>query len=145
MKLVTCFVFLFALLFAVAAVPMGETNAQRMRRGLTPMKPRNLGRTSTAEFARRATPSGSPGQGCSSGPVQCCNSVQKSNSGLVSVLLGLLGVVLDGVTDIGLNCTPIDILGGGGNHCSSQTVCCKDNTYSGHGINIGCSPINIGL
>ena len=49
MKLVTFFAFLFALLFAVSAVPTAETNGERMRRGLTPMKPRNLGRATPAD------------------------------------------------------------------------------------------------
>ncbi|KAL1680618.1 fungal hydrophobin-domain-containing protein [Schizophyllum commune] len=148
MKLVTFFAFLFAMLFAVSAVPTAETNADRMRRGLTPMRPRNLGRATPADTASKHKPSGGGGNGqtCSSGPVQCCQSVQKSNSGgLLGVILKLLGIVLGEVTDIGLHCTPINVLGGGGNQCSAQTVCCKDNSYSGHGINIGCSPINIGL
>lgn len=46
-------------------------------------------------------------------PVQCCNSVQSSGSGgLVSLLLGLLGVVLNGVNvPIGLTCSPLSIIG----------------------------------
>lgn len=49
MKLVTFFAFLFALLVAVSAVPTAETNADRMRRGLTPMRPRNLGRATPVD------------------------------------------------------------------------------------------------
>ena len=49
---------------------------------------------------------------CSGGSVQCCNSVQESNSGgLVDVLLGLLGVVIDGVIPIGVTCSPITVIG----------------------------------
>ena len=135
MKLVTFFAFLFALLFAVSAVPTAETNADRMRRGLTPMRPRNLGRATpvdceslhslpprvnltftTAASKHKPSGGGGNGQSCSSGPVQCCQSVQKSNSGgLLGVILKLLGIVLGEVTDIGLHCTPINVLGGGGN------------------------------
>ncbi|KAF5348028.1 hypothetical protein D9758_010050 [Tetrapyrgos nigripes] len=82
---------------------------------------------------------------CNTGPIQCCNSVQSSNTGLVSGLLGLLGVVLGGVTaQVGVTCTPITVIGGGGNSCTAQPVCCENNSFNGI-IAIGCSPININL
>ncbi|PAV22587.1 hydrophobin [Pyrrhoderma noxium] len=92
-----------------------------------------------------ATPTPTGGQ-CNTGPVQCCQSVQDSGSGgLVSTLLGLLGVVLDGVNvPIGLTCSPISVIGLGGNSCTAQPVCCDNNSFNGL-IAIGCTPINIGL
>ncbi|KAL1685952.1 SC3 hydrophobin [Schizophyllum commune] len=83
------------------------------------------------------------GNSCSSGPVQCCNSVQQANSQSASLLLGLLGIVLQDLSVlVGLGCTPITVIGAGGNECSSTTVCCENNNFNGL-INIGCTPINI--
>ncbi|KAK0218799.1 hydrophobin 2 [Armillaria fumosa] len=82
---------------------------------------------------------------CSEGNMQCCNSLQSGNSGVVGTLLGLLGVVLSDVTAlVGITCTPITIVGLGGTSCSQQTVCCQNNTFNGI-IAIGCVPITISL
>ncbi|EEB97008.1 hypothetical protein MPER_03760, partial [Moniliophthora perniciosa FA553] len=43
-----------------------------------------------------ALPTEPAGQ-CNTGPVQCCNSVQSSSNPATSLLLGLLGVVVQGV------------------------------------------------
>ena len=44
--------------------------------------------------------------------------------------LGLLGIVLDGVTaQVGLTCSPISVIGvGSGSACSAQAVCCENNS-----------------
>ncbi|TFK38443.1 fungal hydrophobin-domain-containing protein [Crucibulum laeve] len=82
---------------------------------------------------------------CTTGPVQCCNSVQAANSAAASALLGLLGVVVDDVTAlVGITCTPITVIGVGGNSCNAQTVCCENNSFKGV-IAIGCTPVNIAL
>ncbi|KAF5338120.1 hypothetical protein D9758_015373 [Tetrapyrgos nigripes] len=82
---------------------------------------------------------------CNTGPIQCCNSVQSANHGIVPSLLRLLGVVLGDVTaQVGLTCNPITVIGGGGNSCTSQPVCCQNNSFNGI-IAIGCTPININL
>ncbi|KAJ3560049.1 hypothetical protein NP233_g384 [Leucocoprinus birnbaumii] len=93
-----------------------------------------------------AVPRGdSDGGSCNTGPISCCNSVQQATPQTVNLLQGLLGIVLGPITGlIGLNCSPLDILGVGGNSCSSQPVCCTNNQFNGL-INLGCTPININL
>ncbi|KAK0470645.1 hydrophobin 2 [Armillaria novae-zelandiae] len=82
---------------------------------------------------------------CSSGNMQCCQSVQSGSSSAVGLLLGLLNVVLSDVTAlVGITCTPITIVGLNSNSCNQQTVCCQNNTFNGI-IAIGCVPINISL
>ncbi|TRM65947.1 fruiting body protein SC1 [Schizophyllum amplum] len=82
---------------------------------------------------------------CSTGPVQCCNTVAETYDSHVAEILGELGIDVGSLSGlVGLQCAPITILGLGGNTCTAQTVCCSNNTYNGL-INIGCSPINIYL
>ncbi|EIW52875.1 fungal hydrophobin, partial [Trametes versicolor FP-101664 SS1] len=79
---------------------------------------------------------------CSTGPVQCCDSVQKSDAPEVQNALGLLNIPIGGVTGlVGLTCSPI--LGTlSSSSCSAQTVCCEDNSY-GTLVSIGCLPITL--
>ncbi|KAK0187135.1 hydrophobin-251 [Armillaria mellea] len=87
------------------------------------------------------------GNSCTTGAVQCCQSVESSGSTstLTSTLLGLLGVVIGDVgVNVGLTCSPISVIGVGGNSCSAQTVCCSNNSFNGV-VAIGCTPINVGL
>ncbi|KAF4580784.1 hypothetical protein EYR38_003071 [Pleurotus pulmonarius] len=102
--------------------------------------------TVTVTATPKPTETSGSGSQCSTGPIQCCNSVQSSGSGgLVSVLLGLLGVVLGGIdVPIGLTCNPISVIGIGGNSCNAQAVCCENNSFNGL-IAIGCTPININI
>ena len=53
----------------------------------------------------------------------------QSNSAAASLLLGLLGIVLGDITGlIGLDCSPINVVGiGSGNACSANAVCCTNN------------------
>lgn len=46
-------------------------------------------------------------------------------------MLGLLGIVLDDTNIVlGLQCSPISILGAGlGGSCANQAVCCQDNSH----------------
>ncbi|KAK0421531.1 hypothetical protein EV421DRAFT_2044658 [Armillaria borealis] len=46
-----------------------------------------------------AIPRGGDGNSCSTGPVQCCESVQKAGSGPVAALLGLVGAVVGANVD----------------------------------------------
>ncbi|KAI0764926.1 hydrophobin [Fomes fomentarius] len=81
-------------------------------------------------------------QSCSTGAVQCCQQTQDASSASSNIILGLLGIVLGPITGlIGLNCSPITVIGvGTGNACSSNTVCCTNNNVGGL-ISIGCVPV----
>ncbi|KIK67773.1 hypothetical protein GYMLUDRAFT_237980 [Collybiopsis luxurians FD-317 M1] len=92
-----------------------------------------------------ATPTprgGEPASSCTTGPIQCCNSVQSASSSGVGLLLGLLGIVLQDLDVlVGLDCSPITVIGVGSNGCSAQAVCCEDNSSSL--ISIGCVPVQL--
>ncbi|KAI0775002.1 fungal hydrophobin [Trametes elegans] len=134
-----------ALVATAASVQASETNAERLARGLSPAPPRRMYHPSRANEAKRAAPSGTPGSGgdsgsCNTGPIQCCNEVHQANSGgVVGAILELLGLILDPEVLVGLQCSPLDVLGLGGSSCSATTVCCENNSHGGL-INIGCIP-----
>jgi len=66
--------------------------------------------------ATLAAATGSPASQCSTGDLQCCNSVGKANDASIAKLLGLLGVVVQDVNAlVGVTCTPITVIGAGGN------------------------------
>ncbi|TFK87824.1 fungal hydrophobin [Polyporus arcularius HHB13444] len=93
--------------------------------------------TSTAPGSKSTEPASS----CSTGPIQCCNSVQKASDPGLSGILGLLGIVVqDLTTDVGLTCSPITVIGAGEGECSANAVCCQDNSH-GSLISIGCVPV----
>ncbi|EIW79624.1 fungal hydrophobin [Coniophora puteana RWD-64-598 SS2] len=126
---------------AAATVVAAETNAHRMARGLPPKAP--IRRSKTA--APKAQASGGSGGDCNTGPVQCCNSVHKADESIVQKLLDLLGLSgIPGDTQVGMNCSPVSVIGSGGGQCNQEPVCCENNNFSGL-INLGCSPININL
>ncbi len=57
------------------------------------------------------------------------NVAQASAPGL-STILGLLGIVVqDLTTDVGLDCSPITVIGAGEGSCSANAVCCQDNSH----------------
>lgn len=112
---------------------------------------------STPTVTTSATPSSTPVSQCNTGPIQCCNSVESARSSPASLLLGLLGIVLQDLNVlVGLSCSPLSVIGIGGNSwyvfervCSSasshaadtyfdpslitssaQPVCCQDNSFS---------------
>ncbi|KAF9562988.1 fungal hydrophobin [Agrocybe pediades] len=82
---------------------------------------------------------------CNTGSTLCCNQVQASNSTSITQLAGLLGIALPSLGLLaGLSCSPLNILGIGGNSCSSQPVCCSQNNFGGL-LALGCNPINLNL
>ncbi|KAF9492384.1 hydrophobin, partial [Pleurotus eryngii] len=95
--------------------------------------------------AATAIPRTDPAPSCSTGSLQCCNSLEDASNPIVGLLAGLLGIVLGPITaQVGLTCSPITVIGVGGTSCSAQTVCCTGNSFNGL-IVVGCSPINISL
>ncbi|KAK0211969.1 fungal hydrophobin-domain-containing protein [Armillaria fumosa] len=95
-------------------------------------------------------PRGGSGNGAAcgaSGTVQCCDSTESASdlSASTVTLFGLLGVVVSDLTaNVGVTCSPISVIGVGGTSCSSQTVCCENNSFNGV-VALGCTPINVGL
>ncbi|EIN08598.1 fungal hydrophobin [Punctularia strigosozonata HHB-11173 SS5] len=90
-----------------------------------------------------AAPSALPASQCNTGSISCCNSTQKANSADASQLLGQLGVVVSDVTAlVGLGCSPLSLVGAGGNSCNAAPVCCEDNHFNGL-ITAGCVPVNL--
>ncbi|KAF8891291.1 fungal hydrophobin-domain-containing protein [Infundibulicybe gibba] len=140
--MVTCSFVILALPFFAAAIPWGNPP--------------------TVTVTKTISPSPTTISQCNTGPVQCCNSVQKADSpqvtsalaglGLLGGLLGPLGGVLgllsglgiDANTLAGLTCSPLNIVGISNTGCASQPVCCSNNNFNGV-VALGCTPINIGL
>ncbi|KAF5346289.1 hypothetical protein D9758_011495 [Tetrapyrgos nigripes] len=84
-----------------------------------------------------------PASQCNTGPIQCCNSVDKAGSSAVTPLLGLLGVVIQDLNVlVGVTCSPISVIGVGGDSCSAHPVCCENNNFKGL-IAIGCVPVSL--
>ncbi|TEB20991.1 hydrophobin 3 [Coprinellus micaceus] len=83
--------------------------------------------------ATGGTPAPIPASQCNTGPIQCCNSTQATDSltPITQSLLGLLGIAVGSIDAlVGLTCSPISIIGLPGNSCSAQPVCCTNNTFS---------------
>ncbi|KAH9950775.1 fungal hydrophobin [Amylocystis lapponica] len=72
---------------------------------------------------------------CNGGTAQCCNGSGTDTNPEVASILGLLGIVAQGL--VGLGCSPI-----AGNGCSASSFCCTDTSY-GNLISLGCSPITL--
>ncbi|KIK53774.1 hypothetical protein GYMLUDRAFT_250100 [Collybiopsis luxurians FD-317 M1] len=88
----------------------------------------------TAVFATLAvatpSPRGEPASTCSTGPVQCCDTLATAQDPAAAAALGLVGVVLQDVNiPVGLNCDPITVIGAGLTTCNAQAVCCEDNSH----------------
>ncbi|EMD41210.1 hypothetical protein CERSUDRAFT_120415 [Gelatoporia subvermispora B] len=85
-----------------------------------------------------------PGGSSGSGTDLCCESTGEpsQNSGIAS-LLGLLGIVIQDLdVVVGINCSPITVIGVGSGDCSSTTVNCE-STQANDLIGIGCIPITL--
>ncbi|KAM5537109.1 hypothetical protein V8D89_009255 [Ganoderma adspersum] len=81
---------------------------------------------------------------CNTGDVQCCNSLEESNSAAGAGILSAIGINVQDVTGlIGLQCSPITAIGvGSGSSCSQQPVCCQNNNVGGL-VSVGCVPIQL--
>ncbi|KAH9848748.1 hydrophobin [Lenzites betulinus] len=89
-----------------------------------------------------ATPVPQASGSCNTGPISCCQDVRSADDHSVATLLGLLGVVVHDLTaSVGLQCSPISVIGASsGNGCSATPVCCENNNVGGL-ISVGCVPI----
>ncbi|EKM78318.1 hypothetical protein AGABI1DRAFT_114627 [Agaricus bisporus var. burnettii JB137-S8] len=135
MKFNTVFTFITLSAASVYAANY-ETNASRLARGLPPLPPT---RRTSSWGAKRAQPSGVPSNisGCNSGQVQCCSTVMNSADSNANTLMDLMNMASPVTNLIGLNCSPLG--GTGGNRCTSQTLCCENNSSDGL-VSTGCTP-----
>ncbi|KAI0755803.1 fungal hydrophobin-domain-containing protein [Fomes fomentarius] len=80
---------------------------------------------------------------CNSGPVQCCDSTALASSPEGANALSALHIVVKDINVVlGLQCSPISIIGVGiSASCGNQAVCCEDNSH--HGVAINCIPVQI--
>ncbi|KAJ8090101.1 hypothetical protein PM082_018683 [Marasmius tenuissimus] len=62
-----------------------------------------------------ATPTGLSARGdCSTGPIQCCDTVTTAKDPVVAPILALIGVIVQDLNvGVGLTCSPITVIGGG--------------------------------
>ncbi|KAJ8086298.1 hypothetical protein PM082_005121 [Marasmius tenuissimus] len=75
--------------------------------------------------------------------VQCCKSTAKADDPTVTPILGALGIAVNDVNVlVGMNCSPVSVIGGGNGACSDRTVYCEDNSH-GNLIAIGCITVII--
>ncbi|KAF5350944.1 hypothetical protein D9757_013735 [Collybiopsis confluens] len=96
----------------------------------------------TAAIASLAAASPAPRDTCSTGSIQCCNSVSNSSDPTITQLAGLLGIALPSINiGVGLVCSGISVIGLGGGACSAQAACCQNN--AGGLISLGCLPISL--
>ncbi|KAH8118792.1 fungal hydrophobin-domain-containing protein [Phellopilus nigrolimitatus] len=111
----------------------------------SPLPTKTLSPTTTVTVTETATPTSEPASQCDTGNIQCCDSTEEASSASGQQLLGLLGIVLDDLNVLlGVTCSPISVIGIGGNSCTAAPVCCENNNFNGL-ISIGCVPIILGL
>ncbi|PPQ71679.1 hypothetical protein CVT24_007832 [Panaeolus cyanescens] len=80
---------------------------------------------------------------CNTGEIQCCNNTFTNTATTLASLSSLLGISLPSISGmIGVACSPITVLGLGGNSCSAQPVCCTNNDFHGL-VSLGCNAINL--
>ncbi|CAO3610059.1 unnamed protein product [Cunninghamella echinulata] len=88
-------------------------------------------------------------QQCNTGPIQCCNQLKnynelniKERNQVTNIVGGVVDKLLHG--QFGIDCTPVGVLGGAGNNCNAQPVCCE-KVQTNALVAISCVPININL
>ncbi|KAE9407590.1 fungal hydrophobin [Gymnopus androsaceus JB14] len=76
---------------------------------------------------------GEPASSCSTGPVQCCNTVEPASSAPPQDL----------TVDVGLTCDPITVIGVGSGSWITATCFDSDASSLGTLISIGCVPVTL--
>ncbi|GJE88780.1 hydrophobin family protein [Phanerochaete sordida] len=100
----------------------------------------------TLALLAAATPT-SIGAGSSGGVIPggettaCCASTESSQSAAGAAILKSIGVVVQDVNAlVGLDCSPISVVGvGSGSACSGTTVSCSNGIFGS--IGVGCVPV----
>ncbi|KAI0315418.1 fungal hydrophobin-domain-containing protein [Amylostereum chailletii] len=101
--------------------------------------------TTTVTVTAPAPTGTEPASQCDTAPVQCCDSVGTAGSSVVAPILSNLGIIVqDSDVPVGITCSPLSIIGVGGNDCSANAVCCENNDFNGL-VAIGCVPVNLNL
>ncbi|OCH85360.1 fungal hydrophobin [Obba rivulosa] len=97
-----------------------------------------------AALATLAAATPAPGGSQPSSSDACCESVGEASSDPIASVLKGLGVVVQDVTAIvGVDCSPITVVGvGSGSACSGTTVSCSSNELGGL-VQIGCVPVTL--
>ncbi|KAF8809958.1 hypothetical protein BYT27DRAFT_7063152, partial [Phlegmacium glaucopus] len=81
---------------------------------------------------------------CKTEQLHCCKSAQLPTAPAATTALGPLGVSATTISGlVGLTCTQITATGGS-DSCSTQPVCCTDNSFGGT-VSLGCNPVNLNL
>ena len=61
-----------------------------------------------------AAPNSPPPASCSTGAIQCCNTVEKASDPAAAAILASIGVVVQDVNAlVGLTCSPVTVVGVG--------------------------------
>ncbi|KAF4335361.1 hydrophobin [Fusarium beomiforme] len=86
-----------------------------------------VGSTTESTAAATSTTAAS-GQCIAPATLQCCNTVGTATDPVISLLLGLLGIVVrDQTTLLGATCSPL----GNPAPCAATPLCCNDNSHGG--------------
>ncbi|KAE9394951.1 hydrophobin 2 [Gymnopus androsaceus JB14] len=81
---------------------------------------------------------------CTTGALECCQTVELASNPSTYQLLGLLGIVPNDLNVlVGINCTPIPFVDGVVlGVCNDNPVCCEDNNTNPYvPISIDCVPV----
>ncbi|KAI0697105.1 hypothetical protein C8T65DRAFT_662786 [Cerioporus squamosus] len=72
----------------------------------------------------------------------CCASTGTTSDPAIATVLRLIGIDASSISGlVGLDCSPIIILGAGSSSCDGTTVTCTDNSNAL--VAIGCVPITL--
>ncbi|KAJ8587356.1 hypothetical protein M405DRAFT_794251, partial [Rhizopogon salebrosus TDB-379] len=68
---------------------------------------------------------------CNTGNLECCGRVETVDQyNKIAGLLGLIPIIGHVIGDVGIDCTPISVIGlGQGATCAQEPVCCSNDKY----------------